>query len=447
VEFRDFLALVWKRRLVVLIVFVVAVAAASAYAFSQPKQYKATATIIFTPDPKQGQDFIPTDNLSALLATYAELAKSDRNKATARQILGRPLPGKIGTATVGGSGVLEISGTDTSPTGASDTARAAAQALMQNTANNGVLLSSLANPPVPPTSPEQPRPKLIISMAGVLGLIAGVLLALALESFRRRVETPAELSELSGLPVIGRLPRERALSRGSNWLVWSSAKMGAAQEAYRALRTNIELVTEDRTAVLQVTSSDPGQGKSTVIANLGVALGQLGIPTVIVDADLRAPRQHQIFGLPNAHGLSTAMVLTDSELSPQPTEWRNLSVLTSGPIPPDPTEMLHIRFRSILRELRSQEQFVLIDSPPILPVSDARLIAPHADGVLMVAAAGMTKMSSFTGALEKLRFAGATVIGIVMNFAQGDDEEMGGYGYGYGHDRFETSRPRTLRAS
>jgi receptor protein-tyrosine kinase len=184
-----------------------------------------------------------------------------------------------------------------------------------------------------------------------------------------------------------------------------------------------------------------------VIANLGVALGQLGIPTVIVDADLRAPRQHQIFGLPNGHGLSTLMVLSDAEVAPQPTEWRNLSVLTSGPIPPDPTEMLHIRFRSVLRELRSQEQFVLIDSPPILPVSDARLISPHADAVLLVAASGMTKMSSFAAALEKLRFAGAQVLGIVMNFAQGDDETTGGYGYGYGHDRFETSAPRTLRAS
>lgn len=445
-EFRDFLAIVWKRRLVVAIVFVVAIALASVYAFSQPKQYKSTATIIFTPDSKQGGDFLSPDNLNALLATYAELAKSDQNKARADLLLGHKVPGSISTSTVAGSGVLQVSGTDTDPHGAAETASATARALMQAVQGNGVLIASLVNTPVAPRAPEAPRPKLIISMAGVLGLIAGVLLALALESFRRSVETPAELSDMSGLPVIGRLPRERAL-RGSNSLVWTSAKMEGAQESYRALRTNIELLTEARTSVLQVTSSDPGHGKSTVIANLGVALGQLGIPTVIVDADLRAPRQHEIFGLPNGHGLSTLMVLSDAEVAPQPTEWRNLSVLTSGPIPPDPTEMLHIRFRSVLRELRSQEQFVLIDSPPILPVSDARLISPHADAVLLVAASGMTKMSSFAAALEKLRFAGAQVLGIVMNFAQGDDETTGGYGYGYGHDRFETSAPRTLRAS
>lgn len=445
-EFRDFLALVWKRRLVVAIVFVAAIGLAAIYSFSQHKEYKSTATIIFTPDPKNGADFLSPDNLNALLGTYSELAKSDQTKAKAAADLGHKLPGSISTSTVTGSGVLGISGTDTSPQGAADTARATAGALMETIAGNGVLIASLVNTPVAPRTAVSPRPKLIISMAGVLGLIAGVLLALALESFRRSVETPAELSDMSGLPVIGRLPRERAL-RGTNSLVWTSAKMETAQEAYRALRTNIELLTEARTSVLQVTSSDPGHGKSTVIANLGIALGQLGIPTVIVDADLRAPRQHQIFGLPNGHGLSTLMVLSEAEVTPQPTEWRNLSVLTSGPIPPDPTEMLHIRFRSVLRELRSQEQFVLIDSPPILPVSDARLISPHADAVLLVAASGMTRMSSFASALEKLRFAGANVLGIVMNFAQGDDDTTGGYGYGYGHDRFETSAPRTLRAS
>ena len=431
----------------VAIVFVVALVLASVYAFSQPKQYKSTATIVFTPDKKQGADFLSSDNLSALLATYAELAKSVQTKARAHELLGAPVPGKISTSTVQGSGVLQISGTDESPQGAADTADATAKALMATIQGNGVLLASLVNPPVARHKPEQPRPKLIISMAGVLGLIAGVLLALAIETFRRSVvETPAELFEMSGLPVIGRLPRERAL-RGSNSLGWSSAKMEGAQEAYRVLRTNIEVLTEARTSVLQVTSSDPGHGKSTVIANLGVALGQLGIPTVIVDADLRAPRQHEIFGLHNGHGLSTLMVLSDAEVAPQPTEWRNLSVLTSGPIPPNPTELLHIRFLSVLRELRSQEQFVLIDSPPILPVSDARLISPHADAVLLVAASGMSKMSSFASALEKLRFAGAQVLGIVMNFTQGDDETAGGYGYGYGHDRFETSAPRTLRAS
>ncbi len=445
-EFRDFVALVWKRRLVVAIVFVVAIGLASAYAFTRPKQYKSTATIVFTPDPKQGADFLSPDNLSALLGTYAELAKSDQTKGKAAALLGHPVPGSISTSTVQGSGVLGISGTDTSPQGAADTARSIANAFIQTVEGNGVIVPSLVNSPVAPRQAFSPRPKLIIAMAAVLGLIAGVLLALALQSFRRSVESPAELSEMSGLPVIGRLPRERAL-RGANSLVWTSAKMEAAQEAYRALRTNIELLTETRTSVLQVTSSDPGHGKSTVVANLGVALGQLGIPTVIVDADLRAPRQHQIFGLPNGHGLSTLMVLSDAEITPQPTEWRNLSVLTSGPIPPDPTEMLHIRFRAVLRELRSTEQFVLIDSPPILPVSDARLIAPHADAVLLVAATGMTKMSSFGSALEKLRFAGAQVLGIAMNFSQGDEDVTGGYGYGYGHDRFETSAPRTLRAS
>jgi capsular polysaccharide biosynthesis protein len=147
VEFRDFLAIVWKRRLVVAIVFVVAIALASAYAFSQPKQYKSTATIIFTPDAKQGADFLSPDNLNALLATYAELAKSDQNKARADVLLGHKVPGSISTSTVAGSGVLQVSGTDTDPHGAADTASATARALMQAVQGNGVLIASLVNAP------------------------------------------------------------------------------------------------------------------------------------------------------------------------------------------------------------------------------------------------------------------------------------------------------------
>jgi capsular exopolysaccharide synthesis family protein len=434
VEFRDFLALVWKRRVVVAVVFLVCVLLAALFAYSQPKRYESTATIAFTPDTKNGQDFIPSDNLNALLSTYAEVAKSDQNLARARALLGHPVPGDVSTSTEGGSGILEIIGKDTSPQGAADTARATAQAFVNSISGNGLLVASIVNPAVPSHSPLQPRPPLIISMAGVLSLIAGVLLALALESFRRDVEGPAELAEVTSLPIIGRLPRSRALAREPTSLVWTSAKMEELKESYRALRTNHELLTDGASTTLQVTSADAGQGKSTVVANLGVALGQLGVPTVIVDADLRRPRQHVIFGLDNEVGLSTLMMLPDSGIGPQPTAFRDLSVLTSGPIPPDPTEMLHIRFRAALRDLKAGGGYILVDAPPILPVSDARLIAPHVDSVLFVVAVGHTRTSAVASSLEKLRFAGANVMGIALNLAERDAETAGGYGYGYGYD-------------
>jgi capsular exopolysaccharide synthesis family protein len=435
-QFSDFLSILWRRRIAVVLVFAGCVIAAAAYAYSKPKRYESTATIAFTPNPSKGQDFLPSENLSALLSTYAEVAKSDQNRLAARALLGHPLAGSISTSTGAGSGILQISGTDTSPQGAAETANAISRAFVHSIEDNGLLVPSIVNPPVASDEPLQPRPPLIVSIAALLGLIAGVLFALALDSFRHTAEDAIELTELTGLPVIGRFPRERALARGVSQLVWDSADLDLTQEAFRALRTNVEMLIDEQPSAIQITSAGAGHGKSTVVANLAIALGQLGIATVIVDADLRHPRQHEIFGLNNDVGLSTALMLPDSEISPQATTFDNVSVLTSGPIPPNAPEMLHVRFRPVLRSLRGEKGVVLIDSPPVLPVTDARLIAHQADAVLFVVAADRTQTSAVSSAVEKLRFAQANLIGLVLNFAERDAESAGGYSYGgYGSVR------------
>jgi tyrosine-protein kinase len=429
-QFRDFLSILWKRRLAIVIVFVCCVGAASLYAFSKPKRYESTATIAFTPNPSKGQTFLPPENLSALLSTYAEIAKSDQNRKAAEALLGHPLSGSVSTSTEGGSGILQINGTDTDPQHAAETASAITRAFVHSVESNALLVPNVVNEPVASSTPLQPRPPLIISIAAVLGLLAGVLFALALDNFTHTAEDPAELTELTGLPVIGRLTRERMLRRGEAQLVWNSDALHLAQEEFRALRTNVELLMEEHHGAIQVTSAGSGQGKSTVVANLAIALGQIGIPITIVDADLRFPRQHEIFGLSNDVGLSTALMLPDSEPSPQPTRYENVSVLTSGPVPANVAEMLHVRFRTVLRSLRNDEGMVLIDAPPVLPVSDARLIAQNVDAVVFVVAADRTQVSAVTSAVEKLRFAHANLIGLVLNFAEPDKESAGGYGYG-----------------
>ncbi|HXA53409.1 MAG TPA: polysaccharide biosynthesis tyrosine autokinase [Solirubrobacteraceae bacterium] len=429
-QFRDFLSILWRRRLVVAVVFAVCVVAAAAYAYSKPKRYESTATIAFTPNPSKGQAFLPSENLSALLSTYAEVAKSSETRKAAEALLGRPVPGSLSTSTGAGSGILQISDTDTSPTGAAEGASAISRAFVRSIEGNGLLVPTIVDPPVASFTPLQPRPPLIISLAAVLGLIAGVLLALVLDNLRHTAEDPAELTELTGLPVIGRFPRERTLARGESQLVWDSPQLALAQEAFRALRANVELLVEERPSAIQITSAGAGHGKSTITANLGIALGQIGIATTIVDADLRNPRQHQIFKLRNDIGLTTALLLPDSDVAAQETAYEGLSVLTSGPIPANAPEMLHVRFRPVLRSLREQGGIVLIDSPPVLPVSDARLIAHDADAVLFVVAANTTQTSAVASAVEKLRFAHANLIGVVLNFAERDRDSDAGYSYG-----------------
>ena len=427
-EVRDLVALAVKRRTVIALCFLLTVGFGAVFAFSQAKRYESVVTIALTPDVQNQQGFIATDTLDGLLSTYAQTAASRVNLNRAQQLIGRPLPGTVRTESQQGAGILRIWGNDTSPSGAALTARAVADAFIQSIRGNKLLVASIVDPATVPTSPVQPRPPLIIGVSAVLGLMAGLMLAVAIEHFRRRVDTHADVAEFTTAPVIGRLPRTRILQRGAPTLVWNSPNLAGLQEAFRALRTNIEFVTKGRSSfAIQVTSPNTGQGKSTIVANLGVAFAQVGVETLILDADLRRPFQHRIFGLANDRGLSTLMAIPDADVQPIPSGVKGLWVMPSGPAPPNSTEMLHIRFERVLRGLVERYDLVLIDTPPLLPVSDARLVAPQTDGVVLAISAGSQRPASLRSALEKLDLAGANLIGVVLNQAGEDVDTAEGY--------------------
>jgi polysaccharide biosynthesis transport protein len=425
-ELKDLLAVAWKRRVAVLALFGLTMVFAALFAFSQPKRYESTAVLALTPDIKQGQGLFAADNLSALLGTYAETAKSTITLRRAQRTLGRPLNADIDASTEAGTGILRITATSTSASDAATAASAIATAFSDSISQNQVLDATLVDPPVPSTSPVQPRPPLILLVAAVLGAFAGVLLAFGLENFRRRIEKPADIAEHTPAPVLARLPRQRSLARASAQIIWGQDNSVGLQESYRALRTNLEFLLEDRSRVLEVTSPDPAQGKSTLVANLAVAFGQIGVETVIVDADLRRPRQHEIFGLANLEGVSTMLAARDSELYPVSSGHDSLWVLTSGPTPPEPTEMLAVRAAALAERLRSLNALVLIDGPPLLPVNDARLIAPHTDGVLMTLAARRSKPAAVEAAFQRLDLVGARTLGVVLN-QSGEGTQTSGY--------------------
>jgi capsular exopolysaccharide synthesis family protein len=427
-QLNELLAILKKRRLGVLAVIMLTVAFSAALALVTPPRYEATATLALTPKIDRTQGFIGSQDLSALLSTYAETAKSSVNKERAKQILGRNLPGTIDTSTVGGTGILRITGRSATPEGAAETASAAAQAFQQSVKSNPLIIVSVIDPPEPPTTAVQPRPPLIVAVGILLGALAGISYALVMERVRRRIETPGEIHELTDKPVVGRLPRPRALQRVPASLVWSQERMTGLQESYRALRTNVQFLAEGK-RVIEVTSPDPAQGKSTVVSNLGTALAQIGVDCVIVDADLRRPTQHKIFGIDNSTGLSTLLSVRDPQIDLKPSGFPNLWVIPSGPLPPDPTEMLHVRFAPLVERLRELDALILIDTPPVLPVSDARLIAPHCDGVLVVVSAGSAKPVALESALERLAFVQANLMGIILNQSGDDLEATGGYYY------------------
>lgn len=192
---------------------------------------------------------------------------------------------------------------------------------------------------------------------------------------------------------------------------------GAASEDYRSLRTSLMYALVDTPPkAIVVTSPGPGEGKTTTCANLAVALAQAGKRTLIIECDLRRPLMHKVFSLLNLYGMVNVLVGEKEmeEVSREALE--NLEVITSGPIPPNPAELLSSRrFAELLEQARQRYDYVLLDTPPTEMVSDSAVIASHSDGVLLVIDAQGTRKGSVRRAVHSLETVGANVLGTVMN--------------------------------
>ena len=418
-DLTDIIAIAWRRRLTIAVVAIVAIVVSAGVALTRTKEYESTQTLALFPNVKYQSGQVGANSITTLLPTYATVADSPANKATAASLLGHPLNATVSSATTAGTGILKISATSADPQAAASAAGAVSQAFDQTLGTKAVLVAQTVGQATVPTAPVSPNKTLIIGAGVILGLALGLALALVLDRWFDKVSSPEEVTAATGLACLGMIPLNRALrAGGASSLVWGDdPDLFRLQEAMRSLRTTMQLSMDVEDQVLQVTSPSPGDGKSTVSANLAVAIASVGIPTTIIDADFWAPRQHLIFGISNARGLSGAIAAdsADAPLPLQRTAFRNLAVLPSGPLPNNPTELIAAGMESVLDRLRKLGRVIVIDSPPALSVSDARLIAAQADSVVIVASAGQTKASILRLAVEQLQLAQSNVAGIVLN--------------------------------
>ncbi len=414
-DLRELLSVLWKSRVVVAIVVVASGVLGALFASQREPTYESTATIAITPDISS-QGIVSADALSALLGTYALTAESDVVRVDAENILGHQLAGSISATTQAGTGILRITDRAHDATAAKNTASAVATAFLKRLEGNPNLSATLVSPPSVPTSAVQPRPPLIIGTSLVVGFGVAILLAISLDRFRRRITNADDLAEVSPLPLLGQVERSRRLMRASPRIVWDDPRLTQIHENFRSLRTNIQLTTGSDSVALQITSAGPSQGKSTIAANLGVAFADLGVSTAIVDADLRRPAQGQIFELNSKNGSWTTPRGLGSKTSLK-TRFTDLAVLPATLSQVDPTELLQVRFPTLLERLRSTYDLILVDSPPVLPVSDARITAGWMDGVLIVLAAGEERPAGLAEAIKRLGMANAKVSGFVLNKA------------------------------
>jgi len=198
----------------------------------------------------------------------------------------------------------------------------------------------------------------------------------------------------------------------------------ASAEAYRSLAANLQFAYADRQLqTIGVTSAAQGEGKSTTVANLAVALAQTGRSVIVVDADLRRPGQHVLFGLHRDDGLANVLKSDGAELPLQDTVAAGLRVLTSGPLPANPLEALASRrFDQLLAQVRAEADFVLVDTPPAGALADVAVVAPRLEGMLLVVSAGKTKRDLARRAREQLERVNANLLGVVLTDVRGNEK-------------------------
>jgi succinoglycan biosynthesis transport protein ExoP len=291
--------------------------------------------------------------------------------------------------------------------------------------------------PLTPVAPDVP---FILALGLLGGLGAGVAIALLAERLDTRVKTPEDATAAAAAPALGTVSQDADAARRP--LVMQDEGWSPRGESYRQLRTAVRFVGVDRRLrSLVVTSAMPGDGKTTTAANLAISLAQAGQSVVLIDADLRRPRMTGLLGLDPTIGLTDVLV-SDVPLTEALQQFADLPLfaLASGPVPPNPSELLASdRMADVIAELTTQYDVVLFDTPPLLPVTDAAVLGAATDGAVIVARAGKTRREQLRHAADLLRGAGAPVLGLVVNGMPVKGGRYAKYAYRYS---YETQTPR-----
>ncbi|MDQ3455442.1 MAG: polysaccharide biosynthesis tyrosine autokinase [Actinomycetota bacterium] len=466
----------WK---LVFTMTLIGIAAAGALTLLLTPQYASSAQLYITTSGTEtnsaqanivAQDKVPS---YALLATTSDFAQ---RALTAAGVDGVP-PGELvskieATVPVPDAGILQITVTDDSPQRAQTLVNAIATQMVeyirevetpapfQITDANGVVTTTTPNPDYKATvtqtgnvsgEPLYPDPMLNLPLGAIVGLLLGLVLALIRFLMDNTVKSSKQIEELTGATSIGGVLYDADMA--SRPLVTQHKAQSITSEAYRQIRTNLQYVSVDNPPkVMVVTSSVSGEGKTTTAINLALVLAQSGQRVALVEADLRRPRVMRYLQLVGGAGL-TNVLAGKADLAELLQPWGDgkLSVLAAGPNPPNPSELLGSeQMGHLLDELRSTHDYVVIDAPPLLPVTDGAVLAVLADGVVIVTRYGRTRREQLRAAAAMVRVIDVRVLGTVLNMIppKGGGGDYGyGYGYGYGYAYEPDPSPRELISS
>lgn len=294
--------------------------------------------------------------------------------------------------------------------------------------------------------PVVPKTVRNIAMGLALGILLGIGLAVVRDLLDNTIKDRNTLEQISGVGVVGSIPLDK--ERRKQPAIAFDKESSAIAEAFRKLRTNLQFLAVDNPPrVIVVTSSMPSEGKSTTAINIALALTEAEHKVVLVDGDMRRPMLHKYLDLVGQVGFSTVLSGRVSlREALQKTSYPGLTVLTSGAVPPNPSELLgSLAAKKLLSELREQYDYVIVDSTPLLAVTDAALLATAADGALTMARFGQTKRDQLAHAVRNLEDVGATVLGTVLTMTPTRGSSSYSYSYGYYGDYSEDSARKASR--
>jgi len=303
----------------------------------------------------------------------------------------------------------------------------------------------IVDPAEVPESPIKPTTRRNVMLAMVIGLMGGIGLIFFFEYLDNTVKTPDDVQNRFGLPYLGPVPNfEIKANEPGGELVILNAPKASASEAFRGLRTSLFFsFSQQGPKVVLITSADAREGKTLVAANLAVAMAQGGNRVLVLDCDMRRPRVHKLFNLAREPGMSNVLAGADPwDKMVKPTPVANLWVIPAGPIPPNPAELLTSNVMPlIIQELHQHYDRIIIDSPPIIAVTDSVALSRMADGVILVVKVGLTPREVIESALRQLKDIDAKVLGMVLNDVPVDRDSYYYSHYYYYHYHYGEEAP------
>jgi receptor protein-tyrosine kinase len=428
VDVADLLAMLRRRWLAMAICILAGLSGALSVTRSTESSYRASARLFVNVSAARGvQEALQGVQLTTgLLASYAQVATS---REAAQRIIDKlhldmsagALSGKLSAQPQGETLLVRVSATDHDPARAALLANTAADVFIDliddfESGRAERVEARVIDDATRPTAPIQPKPARNLALGGTLGLLAGLAVALLLESLDTTVKTPEQAATTTGRPLLAIVPKRKHPDE----LLTVESTGDPAAEAYRALRTAIRfLATEQPLRSIVVTSPASGEGKSLTAANLAVAFAESGARVVIVDADLRRPRLHSMFGVSGDVGV-TSVLSGEVALRDAMQVWGpNLAVLPAGPLPPNPAEL--VGSEAMARMLTALDDdlaidLLIVDAPAVLPVTDDVALSTQVSAVVMVVRAGKTRRDAAAEAIRRLDVvAPGQVIGCVLN--------------------------------